>query len=99
MNAPTVALSCSTERGCQVSDRGDGHAGNPLCQLRTYRHAVAAALPQVIALDGRQLSAERSAAVTPGGSKGAVALQHLAAMQLQAFQQVCSMSSPPFPVR
>ena len=68
-----------------------GAAGNPLCQLRTYRVAVATALLQVRELDGRQLSAERAATATPGGSKGAFALQHLAAMQLQAFQQVCSL--------
>ena len=64
-------------------------AGNPLCQLRTYRHAVAAALPQVAALDERPLSAERSKVATPGGSRGAAALQRLAAMQLAALQSAC----------
>jgi hypothetical protein len=54
---------------------------------------VAAALQHVQTLDGRELAADRTAAdrtaaATPIGSEGASALQHLAAMQLQAFSQV-----------
>ncbi len=56
--------------------------------MRTYRQAVAAALPQVQHLDGRGLAAERGPDGVLGGTKGATALQHLAAMQLQAFSQV-----------
>jgi len=62
--------------------------GNGLCGLRTYRQAVAAALPHVQHLDSRGLAAERSAGGMPGGVKGATALQHLASVQLQAFSQV-----------
>ena len=68
-------------------------ADNQLCTLHTYRHAVAAALPQLQTLDGQELAAERTATATPGGSKGATALQHLAAMQLQAFSQARSLAA------
>ena len=68
--------------------------GNGLCGLRTYRQAVAAALPHVQHLDGQGLAAERGAGGMLGGVKGATALQHLAAMQLQAFSQVPEDTHP-----
>ena len=80
--ATSRAVLMHNRRRCSLS------TGNGMCGLRTYRPAIAAALPHVQLLDGRNLATQRGAAATPGGAKGASALQHLAAMQLQAFSQV-----------
>jgi hypothetical protein len=60
-----------------------GSPGNSVCGIPGYRTAVAAALPQLLSLDGRPLQSERQPS---SGHQAAAAAQHLALAQLQAFQ-------------
>ncbi|CAL8460859.1 g390 [Coccomyxa elongata] len=60
-----------------------GSPGNSICAIPSYRVAAAAALPQVEFLDGQPLEAECSSQPT---MPAAAAAQHMASLQLQAFQ-------------
>ena len=60
-----------------------GSPGNSICAIPSYRVAAAAALPQVQFLDGQPLEADRCSQPT---MQAATAAQHMAALQLQAFQ-------------
>lgn len=60
-----------------------GSPGNSICTIPSYRVAAAAALPQVEFLDGQALEADRSSQPT---MPAAAAAQHMALLQLQAFQ-------------
>ncbi len=60
-----------------------GSPGNSVCAIPSYRAAVAAALPALELLDGQPLEAER---LQQPGMQSAAAAQHMASLQLQAFQ-------------
>lgn len=60
-----------------------GSPGNSICAIPSYRVAAAAALPQVEFLDGQPLEADRCSQPT---MPAAAAAQHMATLQLQAFQ-------------
>ncbi|BDA41828.1 probable centriolin at N-terminal half [Coccomyxa sp. Obi] len=60
-----------------------GSPGNSICAIPSYRVAAAAALPQVEVLDGQPLEADRCSQPT---MPPAAAAQHMASLQLQAFQ-------------
>lgn len=69
-----------------------GSPGNSICAMPSYRAAVAAALPELELLDGLSLQAERQ---RQPAMQPAAAAQHMASIQLQAFQP--SQPAPALP--
>jgi hypothetical protein len=69
-----------------------GSPGNSICAMPSYRAAVAAALPGLELLDGLPLQAERQ---RQPAMQPATAAQHMASIQLQAFQP--SQPAPALP--